>query len=87
MYFIPAEASYAGRRDVSVADLDGFEFIDHLYDIPVSEAAPKSVVTISAGLQFPVFATFLKLTLLNHCRRNPVPAGTDDAGRPTFRAV
>jgi glyoxylase-like metal-dependent hydrolase (beta-lactamase superfamily II) len=59
--------------------------IDDLYDVLVSEAPPGSVITISAGLQFPVFATFLKLTLLNHCRLHELPTGADQSGRPTFR--
>jgi hypothetical protein len=59
--------------------------IDDLYDVLVAEAGPESVITISAGLQFPVFATFLKLTLLNHCRLLHLPAGIDERGTPTFR--
>ncbi|PYE20650.1 hypothetical protein DFR67_10139 [Williamsia limnetica] len=59
--------------------------VDDLYDVLIAEATPNSVITISAGLQFPVFATFLKLTLLNHCRLEAYPVGTDALGRPTFR--
>jgi glyoxylase-like metal-dependent hydrolase (beta-lactamase superfamily II) len=59
--------------------------IDDLYDVLVAEAGRDSVVTISAGLQFPVFATFLKLTLLNHCRLLDLPTGSDERGTPTFR--
>lgn len=59
--------------------------IDDLYDVLVDEATPGSVITISAGLQFPVFATFLKLTLLNHCRQQGLSIGIDHSGRQTFR--
>ena len=40
--------------------------IDALYDLLRSEAHPDSTIALLARLQFPVFATFFKLTLLNH---------------------
>lgn len=59
--------------------------IDDLYATLVAGAEPHSVIAVQAGLQFPVFATFLTLTLLNHCRLLGFPTGTDAAGPPTFR--
>lgn len=59
--------------------------IDDLYDLLVAEASPQSVIAAATRVQFPVFATFLKLTLLNHCRLHDLRAGTDDQGRITFR--
>ncbi|MFC5138959.1 MBL fold metallo-hydrolase [Actinomycetospora rhizophila] len=59
--------------------------IDALYSELRAEAAPRSVIAVQAGLQFPVFGTFLKLTLLNHCLLLGLPVGSDAAGRPTFR--
>ncbi|WP_207838296.1 MBL fold metallo-hydrolase [Williamsia soli] len=59
--------------------------IDDLYEVLREEAPSNSVIAVAAGLQFPVFATFLKLTLLNHCRLHEFPVDTDLSGRPTFR--
>jgi glyoxylase-like metal-dependent hydrolase (beta-lactamase superfamily II) len=59
--------------------------IDALFAELVDTAEPRSVIAVQRGLQFPVFATFLKLTLLNHCRLLGFPTGADGAGRPTFR--
>lgn len=59
--------------------------IDELYAELAAEADPPSVVAQQMRLQFPVFALFLKLTLLNHCLLLGWPTGTDIAGRPTFR--
>lgn len=78
-----AEFSHA-VADVLRRHPDGLS-IDDLYDVLLREATPSSVMAISAGLQFPVFATFLKLTLLNHCRLHEFLGGTDPSGRPTFR--
>jgi glyoxylase-like metal-dependent hydrolase (beta-lactamase superfamily II) len=61
--------------------------IDQLYGLLVSEAPPESAVAMLAKLQFPVFSTFLKLTLLNHCLLQGLPQGAGIDGRPTFRAV
>ncbi len=41
--------------------------IDALFDLLTGEAAEGSMVALLQRLQFPVFSTFLKLTLLNHC--------------------
>jgi glyoxylase-like metal-dependent hydrolase (beta-lactamase superfamily II) len=59
--------------------------IDALYDLLVSEASPDSTVALLARMQFPVFATFLKLTLLNHCLLLQMPQDHDGNGQPTFR--
>ncbi len=78
-------AEFAATVDaVLERNADGLS-VDELYDVLVAEATPNSVITISSSLQFPVFATFLKLTLLNHCRLNHYPVGTNTSGRPTFR--
>ncbi|MDO8209090.1 MBL fold metallo-hydrolase [Conexibacter sp. CPCC 206217] len=61
--------------------------IDALYDTLLAEAQPGSTIAILAGLQFPVFSTFLKLTLLNHCLLLDLPQGTDASNRPTFKPV
>lgn len=58
--------------------------IDELYAVVVAEAQPGSTVAMLAGLQFPVFATFLKLTLLNHCKLYGYVEGYDAANRRTF---
>ena len=59
--------------------------IDALYDLLVAEAQPDSTIALLARLQFPVFATFLKLTLLNHCLLLRMPQDHDGIGQPTFR--
>jgi glyoxylase-like metal-dependent hydrolase (beta-lactamase superfamily II) len=59
--------------------------IDALYDQLVGEAQPDSTIALLARLQFPVFATFLKLTLLNHCLLLRMPLDHDGNGQPTFR--
>jgi glyoxylase-like metal-dependent hydrolase (beta-lactamase superfamily II) len=58
--------------------------VDAMYDILVREAQPGSVINVLARLQFPVFATFLKLTLLNHCMLRGLFQDTDQSGRRTF---
>ncbi|MET1003990.1 MAG: hypothetical protein ABWX96_00510, partial [Propionibacteriaceae bacterium] len=59
--------------------------IDELYDVLVGEAEPSSIIGLLRRLQFPVFSTFLKLTVLNHCLLQGLPTSADDRGRPTFR--
>jgi glyoxylase-like metal-dependent hydrolase (beta-lactamase superfamily II) len=59
--------------------------IDDLYDLLVSEAHPDSTIALLARLQFPVFATFLKLTLLNHCLLLQMPKEHDGDGHTTFQ--
>ncbi len=61
--------------------------IDELYDVLTAEAQPHSTIALLAGLQFPTFSTFLKLTLLNHCLLLGLPEGERRGGRPTFRAA
>ena len=60
--------------------------IDELYSELTTDAQPGLLVDLLHRLQFPVFGTFMKLTLLNHCLLLGFPQGTDDQGRPTFRA-
>ncbi|GLZ49792.1 hypothetical protein Acsp06_59770 [Actinomycetospora sp. NBRC 106375] len=59
--------------------------VDDLYTELVTDAAPRSVIAVQRSLQFPVFAVFLKQTLLNHCLLLGLPTGADARGRPTFR--
>ena len=47
-------------------------------------AAPDSMIALLKRLQFPVFATFLKLTLTNECLLRGYPQGRDGQGRITF---
>jgi glyoxylase-like metal-dependent hydrolase (beta-lactamase superfamily II) len=58
--------------------------IDAMYDILLQEAQQGSVIALLARIQFPVFATFLKLTLLNHCMLLGLLQDTDRSGRRTF---
>ena len=58
--------------------------IDELYDTLVDEAPADSIIAVLVGLQFPVFATFLKLTLLNHCKLYGYVEGLDATHRRTF---
>jgi glyoxylase-like metal-dependent hydrolase (beta-lactamase superfamily II) len=60
--------------------------IDDLAADLAATTEPGSIVALLLRLQFPVFATFFKLTLLNHCLLYDLPQGRDAAGRPTFRA-
>jgi hypothetical protein len=46
----------------------------------------EGVIARLAGSQFPKMPSFLKLTLLNHCRRHLTEA-RDAAGRPTFKVT
>jgi glyoxylase-like metal-dependent hydrolase (beta-lactamase superfamily II) len=62
--------------------------IDDLYEMLVADARPDSVITLAARLQFPVFATFLKLTVLNHCLLDDgIVEYAPATGRPVFRRV
>ncbi|MGE0300811.1 MAG: hypothetical protein AB7R99_29400, partial [Pseudonocardia sp.] len=56
--------------------------IDDLYDELV--AGPSPTIALLKRLQFPVFSTFLKLTLLNHCLLHELPTAVDDRGRTLF---
>jgi glyoxylase-like metal-dependent hydrolase (beta-lactamase superfamily II) len=58
--------------------------IDELYDELVAQARPGSVIALLVRLQFPVFSTFLKLTLLNHCLLHDLPTTVDARGRTAF---
>jgi glyoxylase-like metal-dependent hydrolase (beta-lactamase superfamily II) len=58
--------------------------IDAMYDILLQEAQPGSVIALLARIEFPVFSTFLKLTLLNHCLLRVMRQERQQTGRPTF---
>jgi len=82
-----------GAREFTATVRDGIAehpdgvCIDELYAELTSAAAPDSMIATLQRLQFPVFATFFKLTLLNHCLLYDLPQDRDAAGRPTFRAA
>ena len=59
--------------------------IDELYTELILAAKPESMIAVLNQLQFPVFATFLKLTLTNECLLQGYQQGRDDRGRITFR--
>ncbi|MEU8080214.1 MBL fold metallo-hydrolase [Catellatospora citrea] len=80
-----AEEFSATVRDGIAKHPDGV-CIDELYAELVSAAAPESMISVLKRLQFPVFATFLKLTLANECLLRGYRQGRDDKGRITFRA-
>jgi len=71
-------------RDGIVKHPDGV-CIDDLYAELILAAAPESMITLLKRLQFPVFATFLKLTLVNECLLQGYHQGRDAKGRITFR--
>lgn len=77
---------FAATVDTAVAGHPDGVTIDDLYDELVAAAAPGSTIALLVRLQFPVFSTFLKLTLLNHCLLRGFPEGVGADGRPTFRA-
>lgn len=58
--------------------------IDELYRTMRTQAAPDSLVALLLRLQFPVFGTFLKLTILNHCLLSGFTERRDPQGRITF---
>lgn len=60
--------------------------IDELFMELTTAAQPGSLIDLMHAYQFPVFGTFLKLTLLNHCLLMNLRQGVDGRGRPTFRA-
>lgn len=76
----------AAVDDVLARYPDGVD-IDELYEVLVEEAEPGSIISLLQSLQFPVFSTFLKLTLLNHCLLHELPQGVGPKGRPTFAAA
>ncbi len=81
----------AGANEFTAAVHDGLAkhpngvCIDELYAELISTAAPESMIAVLNQLQFPVFATFLKLTLTNECLLQGYQQGRDDMGRITFR--
>jgi glyoxylase-like metal-dependent hydrolase (beta-lactamase superfamily II) len=58
--------------------------IDDMYDVLVREAQADSIISSLRSLQFPVFPTFLKLTLLHHCLLLDLPNRVGPEGRPVF---
>ena len=58
--------------------------IDQLYADLVGSAEPGSIVATTHRLQFPVFPTFLKLTLLHQCQLMGYPEVVDAAGTVRF---
>jgi glyoxylase-like metal-dependent hydrolase (beta-lactamase superfamily II) len=82
----------AGAREFTVTVRDGIAkhpdgvCIDELFAELIAVAAPDSMIAQLKRLQFPVFATFLKLTLTNECLLQGYQQGHDDKGRITFKA-
>ncbi|MDD7938986.1 MBL fold metallo-hydrolase [Actinomycetospora lutea] len=83
---ISSGEEFATTVDAAVARHPDGVTIDDLYDELVASADPRSTIALLVGLQFPVFSTFLKLTLLNHCLLSGFTEGVGANGRPTFRA-
>jgi glyoxylase-like metal-dependent hydrolase (beta-lactamase superfamily II) len=80
----------AGAREFAATVRDGIAkhpngvCIDELFAELTAAAAPDSMIAQLKRLQFPVFATFLKLTLANECLLQGYHQGRDDMGRITF---
>ncbi len=81
----PDEAPMTPTSSASTGT-DGATVDDLAADLAAT-AEPGSVVAMLLRLQFPVFSTFFKLTVLNHCLLLGLPQGRDAADRPTFRAA
>jgi hypothetical protein len=79
-------AQFAAEVDAGLRRRPEGVTIDDLAADLAATAEPGSIVALLLRLQFPVFSTFFKLTLLNHCLLLGLPEGRDAAGRPTFRA-
>ena len=80
-------AQFAEAVDTALRRRPDGVTIDDLAADLAATAEPGSIVALLLRLQFPVFGTFFKLTLLNHCLLHGLPQGRDTAGRPTFRAA
>lgn len=80
-------AQFAEAVDTALRRRPDGVTIDDLAADLAATAEPGSIVALLLRLQFPVFGTFFKLTLLNHCLLHELPQGRDTAGRPTFRAA
>jgi hypothetical protein len=79
-------AQFAAEVDAALRRRPEGLAIDDLAADLAATTEPGSIIALLLRLQFPVFATFFKLTLLNHCLLYDLPQGRDAAGRPTFRA-
>jgi glyoxylase-like metal-dependent hydrolase (beta-lactamase superfamily II) len=79
-------AQFTAEVDAALRRHPGGVTIDDLAADLAATTEPGSMVALLLRLQFPVFSTFFKLTLLNHCLLLDLPQGRDAAGRPTFRA-
>jgi hypothetical protein len=80
-------AQFAAEVDAGLRRRPEGVTIDDLAADLAATAEPGSIVALLLRLQFPVFSTFFKLTLLNHCLLLDLPQGRDSAGRPTFRGA
>lgn len=80
-------AQFAGAVDAALRARPDGATIDELAADLAASAEEGSIVALLLRLQFPVFSTFFKLTLLNHCLLLGLPEGRDAQGRPTFRAT
>jgi glyoxylase-like metal-dependent hydrolase (beta-lactamase superfamily II) len=78
--------AFAGIVDATVARHPKGVSIDELYDELAATAPPENIIRSLIRIQFPVFATFVKLTLLHHCQRHFTEQPADN-GFPRFLAV
>lgn len=83
--FVAAEQEFRNAVNDSIAGHPDGVCIDDLFHDVTTAAQPGSMVHRLWDVQFPVFATFLKLTLLNHCLLYEFEEGLDPKGRITFR--
>ncbi len=59
--------------------------VDELYDAIRRDNPPGSYVSVLIANQFPVFSTFMKLTLLNHLLLYHFPSRKDADGKVRFQ--
>lgn len=84
---VNSAGDFAATVEAELARHPGGLCIDELFAEVTAAAVPGSIVHALWQHQFPVFATFLKLTLLNHCLLIGCPQGVDRLGRTTFGAT
>jgi glyoxylase-like metal-dependent hydrolase (beta-lactamase superfamily II) len=60
--------------------------VDELYEAIRKDSPANSYVSVLIARQFPVFSTFMKLTLLNHLLLNEFPSQMDADGKIRFQA-
>jgi hypothetical protein len=58
--------------------------VDELYEVFRKESSPAPYINFLMANQFPVFTTFMKLTLLNHLLLNEFPMRKEAWGRVRF---